>query len=149
MIERFSAVDAAARDAFGAEPRWRFFVPGRLEVFGKHTDYAGGRSLVAAVPRGFAVAALPGDGRRVVVLDAASGERGECDATAPAAGARGWLQYAVTVVGRLAANFPGAELSARIVFTSDLPRAAGISSSSALVTAMAEALVARADLEAH
>jgi galactokinase len=149
VIERFSAIDAAVRNAFGAEPRWRFFVPGRLEVFGKHTDYAGGRALVAAVPRGFTVAALPGDGRRVVVLDAASGERGSCDAAVPARGARGWRRYVVTVVRRLAANFPGADLSARIVFTSDLPRAAGISSSSALVIAMAEALIARADLEAH
>src|SRR4051812_15865532 len=34
-----------------------WWVPGRLEVFGKHTDYAGGRTLVCAVPRGFAVTA--------------------------------------------------------------------------------------------
>ena len=37
------------------------FVPGRIEVLGKHTDYAGGRSLVAAVPRGFAA-----EGRQLV-----------------------------------------------------------------------------------
>ncbi|MGH7448520.1 MAG: galactokinase family protein, partial [Longimicrobiales bacterium] len=36
-----------------------FFVPGRIEVLGKHTDYAGGRSLLAAVHRGFVVAAAP------------------------------------------------------------------------------------------
>ena len=30
-------------------PRRTFFVPGRIEVLGKHTDYAGGRSLVMAV----------------------------------------------------------------------------------------------------
>ena len=29
-----------------------WFVPGRIEVLGKHTDYAGGRSLLAAVDRG-------------------------------------------------------------------------------------------------
>ena len=28
-----------------------WWVPGRLEVFGTHTDYAGGRSLVAPVPQ--------------------------------------------------------------------------------------------------
>ena len=34
----------------------KWFVPGRLEVLGKHTDYVGGRSLLAAVDRpGFAV----------------------------------------------------------------------------------------------
>ena len=32
-----------------------WFVPGRLEVFGKHTDYAGGNSLLAAVDRGVTV----------------------------------------------------------------------------------------------
>ncbi|MGO1384393.1 MAG: galactokinase family protein, partial [Arachnia sp.] len=33
----------------------RWFVPGRLEVFGKHTDYAGGNSLLAAVDRGITI----------------------------------------------------------------------------------------------
>ena len=48
--------DASRADARRPVTRcWRLFVPGRLEVFGKHTDYAGGRSLVAAVPRGIAV----------------------------------------------------------------------------------------------
>jgi len=41
------------------------FVPGRIEVFGRHTDYAGGRSLVCAIDRGFLYAAVPGQGRRV------------------------------------------------------------------------------------
>src|SRR6476660_8036731 len=40
-------------------PEWAWWVPGRIEIFGKHTDYAGGRSLVAAVPRGFALVAAP------------------------------------------------------------------------------------------
>ena len=30
------------------------FVPGRIELLGKHTDYAGGHSLVCASQRGFA-----------------------------------------------------------------------------------------------
>ncbi len=40
-------------------PRHAWWVPGRIEVFGKHTDYAGGRTLVCPVPRGFAVVAAP------------------------------------------------------------------------------------------
>jgi galactokinase len=28
-----------------------YFVPGRIEVVGKHTDYAGGRSLLAATSK--------------------------------------------------------------------------------------------------
>ena len=30
-----------------------FYVPGRVEVLGKHTDYGGGQSLLTAVERGF------------------------------------------------------------------------------------------------
>ena len=32
-----------------------WFVPGRLEVLGKHTDYAGGNSLLAAVEQGITI----------------------------------------------------------------------------------------------
>jgi galactokinase len=59
----------------------------------------------------------------------------------------GWANYVAVVARRLASNFPGAELGADLVFTSDLPRAAGLSSSSALVVAVASALVRRAGLE--
>ncbi|PHY02432.1 MAG: hypothetical protein CK530_06070 [Planctomycetaceae bacterium] len=31
------------------------FVPGRIEVLGKHTDYCGGRSIVCAVEQGFRI----------------------------------------------------------------------------------------------
>lgn len=147
MSDHFAGVNGAARAAFGAEPAWHRFVPGRLEVFGKHTDYAGGRSLVAAVPRGVAVAMLPADDGRIVVLDAISGERFEWR---PGVSPRsGWRRYIATVADRLSANFPAPSFSARVVLASDLPRAAGISSSSALMIAVAEALVARAGLEAR
>ena len=47
----------------------RLFVPGRIEVLGKHTDYAGGRSLTCAAERGFAVAYLPREDTRLRVVD--------------------------------------------------------------------------------
>ncbi|MEZ4581184.1 MAG: galactokinase family protein [Caldilineaceae bacterium] len=34
-----------------------FWVPGRVEVLGKHTDYAGGHSLLIASDQGFIMAA--------------------------------------------------------------------------------------------
>jgi galactokinase len=141
------AADRLARETFGAPPAWRFFVPGRIEVFGKHTDYAGGRSLVCAVPRGFSVATLPSDDRDVLIVHAGMGEqlRGALDDLPPQE--TGWRAYALAVVRRLSRNFPDAPLGARIAFDSDLPHAAGISSSSALVIALAEALIARAGLE--
>ena len=48
MPEGRSAVHWDARCAL-------FWVPGRVEVAGKHTDYAGGRSLLAAATKGFCV----------------------------------------------------------------------------------------------
>ena len=69
--ELFGQVDAALRAGRGRRIRCgAWFVPGRIEVLGKHTDYAGGRSLLCAVGRGFCVAASPRDDRVLRILDA-------------------------------------------------------------------------------
>ena len=136
---------AGFRQQYGREPVWLYWVPGRIEVFGKHTDYAGGRSLLAAVPRGFVVAAAPRDDGEVAAFDA----RWDAAVRVSIAEERefaGWANYVAVVVRRLAANFPGAALGADIAFASDLPRSAGISSSSALVVGIARALGQRAAL---
>ena len=130
----------------GALHAW--WVPGRLEVLGKHTDYAGGHTLVCAVPRGFAVVARP---RADGVIHVADRRRGQ-DVTRPqspaiSASYRGWRHYVDVVVSRLARNFPGAPLGADIAIASDLPRASGMSSSSALVIAIAGALARVGDLD--
>jgi len=143
------AADAAAalRSATGQPPRWGWFAPGRIEVFGKHTDYAGGRSLVAAVPRGFALVGAPRDDGRVRVIDARWHDAIEIDAADRTTEYRGWANYIAVVVRRFAYNFPGAALGADLAIASDLPRAAGVSSSSALVVAVATALTRRAGLD--
>ena len=48
----------SALESRGADVR-AWWVPGRIEFLGKHTDYAGGRSLLCATERGFAVVAVP------------------------------------------------------------------------------------------
>ena len=55
----FAAAAQRLRDEGIADdaPTAAFWVPGRVEVLGKHTDYAGGRSLLAAISKGFAVVA--------------------------------------------------------------------------------------------
>jgi galactokinase len=123
---------------------WR--VPGRIEIFGKHTDYAGGRSLVCAVPRGITVTAEPASDGRVVVVDRTAGEQAVLSAAGEGP-SDGWRCYPGTVIRRLAANFPAADLSARIRLTSDLPQAAGISSSTAFVIGLAETLIEISGLE--
>lgn len=121
-------------------PRFLWFVPGRLEVFGKHTDYAGGRALVAAAPRGFGVAATPRNDDVIRVVDAWRGESLVLDPFRGDERLAGWRHYVDIVARRLARNFPGQSFGADIVMASDLPPAAGMSSSSALVIAIAEAL---------
>jgi galactokinase len=125
-----------------------FWVPGRLEVFGKHTDYAGGQTLVSAVPRGFVVAvARRGDGR-VHIIDAVRRQDVWIDGRETDRGANpesghaqtGWRNYVQTVVRRLSRNFPGPTIGADIILASDLPRASGMSSSSALMIGAAAAL---------
>ena len=164
---------------------WR--VPGRIEVLGKHTDYAGGHVLVGAVERAVTVhaeplseadaATTPGDARDSAADSAA--EQGEYAAGAGEPAARAslpsaptrilastdldpeaveiiageqldrpaghWAHYVRTAAERLTSNF-GPLASARLTFTSDLPPASGMSSSSALLTATALALADLNDL---
>jgi galactokinase len=126
----------------GVRDRRRWFVPGRIEVLGKHTDYAGGRSLVCAVERGFAVVVAPRDDGLVRIRDAGRGVDFErpLSADRTSAGGSGWAVYAETVVRRIARNFPSARRGADIALVSDLPRAAGLSSSSALIVSLFTAL---------
>src|SRR5262249_23892783 len=129
--------------ALGARaPAHGFFVPGRIEFLGKHTDYAGGRSLVCAVEKGLCVAVAPRSDRMIRVVDAQSDEQSSFDLSPDLSPAVGhWSNYPMPVARGLARNFAATELrGADIVFESDLPPAAGMSSSSALIVAMFLAL---------
>jgi len=136
----YAAVIETHRMIRPAAPLHAWWVPGRLEVFGKHTDYAGGRTLVCCVPRGFAVVASPREDRIVRVVDALRGERHTVELSGPRASYSGWRQYVEVAAHRLARNFPLRDFGADIVIASDLPAAAGMSSSSVLVVAVATAL---------
>ena len=113
-----------------------FFVPGRLEVLGKHTDYAGGRSLLCTVERGICLVAVPRDDERITIVDVADGSivTGRLDPDLPPSEGH-WSNYPMTVARRVARNFPDARRGVDIAFASDLPPAAGMSSSSALMIA--------------
>lgn len=135
-----------------------FWVPGRIEVLGKHTDYGGGRSLLCAVERGVCVVAHARDvdpmparngkpAELVRVRDANSGETVEFELSPDVAPMPGrWSNYPITVARRVAMNFALPMRGADIVFASDLPPAAGVSSSSALVVAIFLALSGVNDL---
>lgn len=121
----------------------RWFVPGRIELLGKHTDYGGGRSLLATVDRGFHVIARPRTDRVVRVLDARSqaGYTGRLDPELPHAPGQ-WMDYLITVIRRVARDWPEAGTGMDLVFASTLPSASGLSSSSAFVIAILLPLLA-------
>jgi galactokinase len=123
-------------------------VPGRVELFGKHTDYAGGRSLLAAIDRGLVIGMVPRDDSTITFQDTSSRARAAFpmdSGLVPLIGR--WAGYPMTVARRLALNFPQARRGADLALASDLPSAAGMSSSSALVTATFLALAEANALE--
>jgi galactokinase len=125
-----------------------FHVPGRIEVLGKHTDYAGGRSLVCAIDRGITVRCTPRPDEQVIVTDNRRGETFSTTLGPDAAAPRGsWGNYVASVARRLSRDFPNARIGADISFESDLPADAGLSSSSALVIAIAMSLIETSNLE--
>lgn len=116
-----------------------WFAPGRIEVLGKHTDYAGGNVLICAVDRGVTATVTRGTSG-IEARSAASADVVTLQPGTPADLPAGhWGHYVNVVVDRLAANF-GPLRPAKIAIDSDLPLASGMSSSSALVVSTAMAL---------
>ena len=113
-----------------------FFVPGRIEVLGKHTDYAGGSSITAVPERGICVVVAPRRDATVRLFNPQWQQSAQFNISpglTPAAGK--WTNYPMTVARRLARNFDGPLCGADIAIASDLPSASGMSSSSAIVVA--------------
>lgn len=121
-----------------AEPL-AWFAPGRIEVLGKHTDYAGGRSLLAAVDRGVTVTVTPADDGITARTAAVPGELRVQPGDAAELPGGHWGTYLQSVVDRLHENF-GPLAPVDVSIDSNLPLASGMSSSSALVVALAVSL---------
>lgn len=138
----------------GGRTAKRYYIPGRIEVLGKHVDYAGGRSLTCATEQGFCMVASPRNDWRVRVVE----PNRRLEASFPLdpqiePWTADWTNYPMTVCRRIARNFP-LNLPSKlrgcdIAFTSDLPQAAGLSSSSALIVAMFMAIADANNLWQH
>jgi galactokinase len=116
------------------------FIPGRIEFLGKHTDYCGGRSIVCAIDRGFYADVGSNADGTLRLINRDSGEDISLDLIDPKTERSHWSKYAAEVVKRLGSNFPGQLRGTTIKFRSDLPLAAGLSSSSALMIMVFAAL---------
>jgi galactokinase len=127
---------------FGSAPEGVWRAPGRVNLIGEHTDYNDGLVLPIALPRGITVAAAA---RPDGVLRVASGQQSsapvEFDLASLAPGSvDDWAAYpagAAWVLREAGYDIGGADL----LFDSDLPSGAGLSSSAALLCATAVALL--------
>ena len=123
-----------------------WIVPGRIEVLGKHVDYAGGRSLLCTVERGIVIVARKRNDRTVVLRDARRREAISLALDSTTRGSVPWAIYPRTVVNRLRRNFGDRMAGADLALASNLPPAAGVSSSSALTVGLTLAFAALFDL---
>jgi galactokinase len=116
------------------------FGPGRVNLIGEHTDYNDGLCLPFAIARGVTVRAEAIDGDRVEAHAADLGEDDAFAAADPARDVEGWRAFVRGTVGELGAA-GHAIGGARLRIAGDLPRGSGLSSSAALSTALALALL--------
>lgn len=130
----------------GAESR-EYFVPGRIELVGKHVDYAGGRSLTVATDLAIRARATT-IAEPVIRVRRGAGEVPmdvALDRDAKATHVRS-SAYVTAVARRFARDFPHARKGVSIELQSDLPTSAGLSSSTALVVTLAMAFADANDL---
>src|SRR5919204_1854669 len=113
--------------------------PGRVNLIGEHTDYNGGLALPFAIARGVTVTAEPISGESVIVEALDLGESDEFPYIDPQP-VRGWRAFPRGVVAELR---PGT--GARLSIEGDVPRGGGLSSSAALSTSLALALLGLTD----
>lgn len=154
VMESYRALLAEAHGALDdagvpGDARRSWIVPGRIEVLGKHVDYAGGRSLLCTVERGIAVVARSREDRTVVLRDARRREALQLALQQPTKGNIPWAVYPRTVINRLVRNFGEAVQGMDIALASNLPPAAGVSSSSALTVGLTLAFAAISRLDEH
>jgi galactokinase len=132
------------RGTFGADPAAVAVSPGRINIIGEHTDYAGGLCLPAAIDRYLAVAVSQGEH-----IEVASERHDDVVRADPESLSRtgGWADYALGVVAELGTE--GLAVPARMAIASDIPAGSGLSSSAALGVAATMAVLDLADLVAE
>jgi galactokinase len=151
--ERVASLERVFREAFGSSaPTHVARAPGRVNLIGEHTDYNGLPVFPMALQRDIALAFRARDDAlvRIVDVDAQYGRREFAieDVIAPyPRGARGdWGNYAKCAAQELRKRYRIAH-GIEAAIHGDIPSAAGLSSSSAMVVAITLALVHANELD--
>ena len=154
--QRTRVLTARFRTHYGRSPAYIARAPGRVNLLGEHTDYNGLPVLPMAIDRSIMVAAAPRPDRVVRLSNTAPQfppRSYELSAGIPAGAEGDWGNYSRAAAQGLA-RYRGAALrsdqhlvGADLLVDGDIPSAAGLSSSSALVVANALALLAASDID--
>lgn len=125
-----------------------FHVPGRVNLIGEHIDYAGLAVLPMAVDRTLRIEATPRNDSRICATSTAGFERREFEWTPqiPPFASGDWGNY-VKAAAQAIGDHWGVQRGIDMAVDSNIPSAAGLSSSSALLTGVTLALLSAAGIE--
>jgi galactokinase len=126
------------RQRFGVEPQFIARAPGRVNLLGEHVDYNDGFVMPAAIDRATYVAFSPADSDRTTLVAADFAEETSftlksmaVKTSADGAPLAEWAKYPAGVLWALTeAGLPAPALNA--VFSSNVPRGSGLSSSASI-----------------
>jgi len=135
------------REEFGAHASTVARAPGRLEIFGAHTDYNEGYVAAIAIEQAAVVAVSPRDDGLVRARSDQQAEQAAFTLDSIEDGPSGrWWDYLAGVIRLLAEH--GCEVTgADLALSSDVPVGSGVSSSAAVELAYALALTGAFDCE--
>lgn len=123
---------------FGSRPAVVVRSPGRVNLIGEHTDYAGVPVLPIAIDRAIYVAAAPSQTPGLAAISAAFEGVVTVAHGQPASELEGWARYVAGALTQLGEAGPSS--GANLAIAGDLPAAGGLSSSSALTVGLLVAL---------
>jgi len=134
-------INAAAgfREAYGVDPNAVGRAPGRVNLIGEHTDYNAGLCLPIALPASAWAAVAPTGDDRLSVVSAQVGRwDGTLDDLVPGRvdGGAGYVAGALWALREAGVKVPGLQ----VYVDSDVPIGSGLSSSAALICAVATAV---------
>lgn len=125
------------------------WVPGRIELFGKHVDYGGGPSLTCAASVGITSKVEILDEPVLELVQTTAGKQRFPLAPHVKSVQGSGANYATAVVRRLARDLGPLHRGVRVELESSIPRASGLSSSSAFVITLGLALIEANELDTH